>query len=407
MSGLRKFLVFILTPILFAALIGLAASTSGNINLRNPSKIESWLEQSNIYDHFVKNATTQAEKNGNDSPGTVDLTEQAVQNAAQEAFTDSDIKNNVNTFIEANYAWLEGKTDKPKFEIDLTQGKMTFADKVAEYAVKYTAGLPVCSNEQQTAAALAASPLAATCRPANVTPEQVGQTVHQQLMSGDFLSNGVITADNINPDNNPQAQPYYKKLTRLPQIYQISVYAPIAFAGISLISILGIIFLASKKRGGLKIVAWTSLIAGVLLVLNKYVLQWSYDQVEPRIFNNSSIGEVQKSLATFFNLVESALAKTELYFGLAYISLAILIFIGLLATRRKKSPKSSKQSKNISSDSAQATQSQPTQGSAATRISPRTTDVPNSGSQAAGTPALPNTRPASTPKKPKKPRLIQ
>lgn len=405
MNGLRKFIVFILTPILFLSLIGLAASTSSNINLRDPSKIEGWLEESNLYDHFVKNATKQAEdsKDSGQNAGVVDLTDQAVQNAAQESFTADQIKQNVNTFIEANYAWLEGKTEKPKFEIDLTEAKMTFADKVAQYAVKYTAGLPVCTNDQ-AAAAQTSDPLSATCRPSNVTPEQVGETVHQQIMNGSFLGNSVVTADNINPDNNAKAQPYYKKLSMLPQVYQMSAYAPYAFGGIALLSVLGIIFLASKRRGGLKITAWTALIAGIILILNKFATQYAYDQLEPRIFNDNVIGEVQKSLSTFFNLVETALNKTEMYFGIAYVVLALIIFISLLATRKK----SAKKPKNKSAATPPANPAASQQNNAASRIAPRSTDVPNSGSHASGTPDLPYKRPASTaPKKPKKPRLIQ
>ena len=172
MNGLRKGLVFVLCPLLLVALLGAAVATSSNVNLKDPAKIEGWLKDSKLYGHFIAGATAQAQKSAGDnkaSSGSVSLSDEAVQKAAESAFPPDQLEQYVNTFIESNYAWIQGKSDKPDYKIDLTKAKLSFAQKVGQYVTVYTAGLPVCTAQQQAAAELA-DPLTATCRPSSCQP---------------------------------------------------------------------------------------------------------------------------------------------------------------------------------------------------------------------------------------------
>lgn len=406
MNGLRKGLVFILVPLLLFALIGAAVSTSSNINLKNPDKIQGWLKDSKLYDHFVSNATEQAAKstgNNGDSSGSVSLNDEAVKKAAEAAFSSEQIEQYVNTFIDSNYAWLQGKTDKPEYKIDLAKAKLTFAQKVGQYATTYTAGLPVCPADQQ-AKAEASDPLTATCRPSNVTPEQVGTRVTQEISTGDFLRNPVITADTINPDNNASAQPYYKKLSRLPQLYSLGVNLPYIFTGVSLTSVLGLIFLSATRRGGFKKTAWIFAIAGAILVTAKFSSDIAFNQLEQRAFNNSSIGQLQQSLTTFAHSIQSAFTQTEMLFGIAYLLLALIIMIVLLATRNRQQ----KADEATDEKPSQISNDQPATSRITTQ--PKLDSAKYPSSQATTAPPLP-TKPTPKPttqrKKPKRPRLIQ
>lgn len=333
MNGFRKGLVFVLCPLLFVALIGLAVSTSSNINLKNPQKLEGWLKSSKLYDNFIGNASSLAEKStGDDQSGSVSLSDTAVVQAAQSAFTPAMLEENVNTFIESNYAWLQGKTDKPEFKIDLTDAKNTFAIKVGQYVTAYSANLPVCTPAQE-AQAQAVDPLTAVCRPGAATPEQLGAKVTEEIKNGQFLSNSVITPENVNPDKEANAsQPYYEKLSHLPKAYRLATNLPYILLGVIALTVLSLVLLSSSKRGGFKKTGWTLVVAGVVLVGAKFSSDIAFNQLHQRVFNNASIGQLQHSLTDFARSVESAFTKTEMYFGIAYLVLAIIVFVVLKLT---------------------------------------------------------------------------
>jgi hypothetical protein len=324
------------------SLLGAAFSTSFNRTLGQPEKVEKYLDQSRVYDHFVTYIAKQtSESEGDNHSGSVSLSDVAVQSAAKDAFPSDLIQKGVNTFIEANYAWLEGKTAKPEFKIDLSKQKETFAQKVGRIVKGYTATLPVCTRAQELKEK-GIDPLAATCRPKDVTPAEAGaQTARRLSTTGDFLSNPVITAKAVNPKGNQDKEPYYEKLSHLPQTYRLGKKMPFILGVLSILFAASIVFMALTRRRGLRRVGLVLALAGAVLVAHKFMSDFLVDKVKAHVFNDSSVGELQRSLTDFFHRVVSSMAKTDLIFGIAFLILAAAILIGLFATRNKtpKPPK--------------------------------------------------------------------
>src|ERR1700752_3961147 len=98
MIWLRKGFVYLLSAFLLLSLLGTAFATSITVALSHPDKLETWLDQSHLYDNFVNNAIDQAKKSANSSPGssTVSLSDTAVQQAAETAFSQAQLKQYVN-----------------------------------------------------------------------------------------------------------------------------------------------------------------------------------------------------------------------------------------------------------------------------------------------------------------------
>ncbi|HVX57959.1 MAG TPA: hypothetical protein VHA37_09625 [Candidatus Saccharimonadales bacterium] len=340
MIWVRKGVVWLLSLLLLGSLLGTALATTANHTLAKPKKVESMLAQSKLYDHFVAYLADQAKKSEGDTDmsGSVSLNDAAVLSAAQSAFPSSLIGQSINTFINSNYDWLEGKTATPQFKIDLTSQKATFAQKVGQYVKNYSAGLPVCSDAQALQE-IDGDPLAATCRPSGVTPDTIGAQVSERLATtSDFLSNPVITANSVNPNGNPESQPYYQKLAHLPQLYRTITKLPYIFGALSLLSALGIVFIALSRRRGLRRVGVVLAVAGVLLVLSNVFANIAVDKLAQHVFNSSSVGLLQQSLTNFAHRVASALVRINVWFGAAYLVLAAVV-LGLLLKTRQKPPK--------------------------------------------------------------------
>ncbi len=339
MIWLRKGVVHLLSLILLLSLLGAALSTSANSAFSHPAKIETWLSQSNVYSHFVGYVTDQAQKSTGGNASSVALTDVVVQQAANSSFAPQTLQQDVNTFLNSNYSWLESKTSTPSFTIDFTTEKQNFAQTVGKYVTTYLAGLPVCTNAQlaQLAAATNNDPLSLSCRPASLGAQTEGQQITQQLSSSSsFLSNPVITANNINPTHSHQSdQPYYQKLSKAPQLYRAAIHLPLASAVLAILSAVGIFFIAPRRRRGLRRIGEVFLVAGVLLVALKFGADKAFKHFESRIFNSSSVGQLQQSLTDFAHRLESQLVKVDLWFGIAFLIVAIICFGTLFATKQR------------------------------------------------------------------------
>ena len=345
MIWLRKGAVHLLSLILFVTLLGTALTTGANMAFSHPDKIETWLSQSGLYSHFVDEVTTQAQKSTGGNNSSVALTDVAVQQAAKSSFTPQLLQQDVNTFLNSNYAWLEGKTSVPNFSIDLGPTKQTFAQTVGSYVTTYLSGLPVCTPAQlaQLGNSQSVDPLSLSCRPAVLNPQTEGTQITQQLASsGDFLSNPVLTANNLNPSpkNGQNQQPYYQKFSSAPKAYRAAIHLPLVLVIIALLSALGILFMAVTRRRGERRIGVVLLVVGILLVLIKFGADKAFKQVEDKIFNSSNIGQLQQSLTDFAHRVESQLVKIDLLFGIVFLLIAVIILGSLFATRQRQ-PKSS------------------------------------------------------------------
>jgi len=383
MVWLRKGIVHLLSLVLLLSLLGMAFATSATKTLTHPAKIETLLSQSKLYDAFINNALKQAQQSDSTgAAGSISLDNPTVQQAARAAFTPQLLQNDVNTFLTSNYAWLEGKTSKPAFTIDLTAPKQNFANQVGKDVETRLASLPVCSvaQLQQLQNTPQLDPLSVTCRPPNLNPSAEGALVTDQLNNNSsFIKTKNITADSSNLNPSGQSQPYYQKFSKAPKLYQLAVKLPWVYAGAAVLSTVGIIFIATRRRKGLRRVAIVLTEAGILLVATKFIADTAFKRLEKKLFNSSSVGQLQQSLTDFLHRLETQLVRIDLWFGIAFLALAVLLFALLWFTRdrnRANADDSSAQSKDGTTSTQTMDKSAP----------------------------LPNLKPRS---KPKPPRLIQ
>lgn len=284
-----------------------------------------------------------------------------VQQAATSAFPQSLLKQSVQTFLNGNYAWLEGKTPIPSYTIDLSSAKQAFATKVAtESVLTHLTGLPTCTAAQ-TLQLESADPLLLSCLPAGVSPQFEASQVSQQLVtSSGFLSNPVITARTVSIKGLSEHTPYYTKFSALPKGYQFVQKLPWILSIVSIISILGIMYCARSRRSGIRRIGIILLISGLLLVASSFATDVAFNTLRERVLTKINEVQIQPSLTSFTHYLEAQLAKIDLWSGIAYIVLAILLFGVLLLTRRR-TPKPAKEAKPLpqANDTPGADQSAP------------------------------------------------
>lgn len=338
MQWVRRAFVYLFSIALLVSLLGIALSTSFKVGLTHPSKIEAWLDQSQLYSNLVTTITNQAQTSiQNDVPGGGAISSTLVHQAAQSAFPQSLLKQSAQTFLNSNYAWLEGKTATPNFKIDLSGAKQQFATEVAESSVlAHLKSLPACTPAQ-TLQLQSANPLLLSCSPVGISAQVAAAQFSQQVVnSGGFLNTPVITATTISTKELNETKPYYDKLSKLPQTYQLVQKLPWILSIVSVLSIIGVVFCARSKRSGLWRVGIVLFISGALLVADKLATDTIFNRLKDRAFKDVSNSQLQQSLTSFAHYVEAELVKVDFWFGVAYLAVAVILFALLITTRHRR-----------------------------------------------------------------------
>lgn len=331
MQWVRKSFGFLFAVILLTSLISLAASLVLNRNLGNPGPLKQWMAESKIYDNVVASLIADAAKA--DADRATLYNSQAVLQLADRTFTTDLVAQSVGTFLDSNYAWLKGETTEPTFSIDLSKQREAFATEVGGYVEARLTGLPVCSAAQLSQLQIPVDPLTINCRPASINATTEGKRVSQGILDSSFLSNSVITAKTVGQEGS---QPYYADLSRLPQAFQISQKLPVVFAVAALIAALAVLYLAQTRRSGLRSIGFTLASAGLLLVVAKPVTDMALTEVRNQSLQTQGVeGVFRQPYIDLLNLAGAAITREMMLFGAAYLLVAAIIFIALLATRNR------------------------------------------------------------------------
>lgn len=388
MIWVRKFGVFILAIILFIAVLATTYATSLVIALNQPSTIKGWVVKSGVYDHalvaFLNNNSSSSDNNS-----AISISDPQVQTAAQSAFNSQAIQNGFETFIDSNFNWLSGKSNKPDFKIDLTEPKKEFGNQVQSKVKSFLSGLAVCTP-QQTAALqgqLNVKLFSLTCRPANINPDSEAARAKEQVMNADFLSNPVITASTLS--NNNGSQVYYVKYSKAPSLYREARFIPLILLAITVALSLLVTAASTTREKGKKNVAIVLFVASFMLIVGKVIAELVRMSQKIQWFNVEFSKDLNKPLNDLVNIAISSISTTDLVIAI------ILVIIGVLLIRSarksddiKPKPRASKPNKKE------------------TVIDENPIYFEDEPSTPAPSP-IPQPAPRPRPKKPRKPRLIQ
>lgn len=347
MIWLKRILVLFITIFFLGLLLAFSLVTSLVLALSHPTKIENWLSHSQLYSSVLGTTVDQASTviSSNLHPYGITISQATVQKFATKAFTPADLQQYTATFINANYAWLKGTTATPQFTIDLTPVKQAFAQQAGQYISARLVNIPSCTASQTTTALLSNNFQALSCLPAGISPSSAGNYIAQQLLnSKQFIGNDVITAQTLSPNLNAKAaQPYYKKISQAPTYYQAAEKLPYVIGGLALLSAIGVIFLSSSKRRGLRRIAIYSIEIGVLLLIITSLSSIAFAAAKNAVISQNNSQIIEQSLLSVINQIEIQINHANNRIGEGYIAFGVLVIIILLATIRRQKKLSTEQ----------------------------------------------------------------
>ena len=342
----RRFIVFLASS-LFTLFLLLTVTTAAIAITVTPNNIKTWLKNSKLYDGFVDAVLTSTKNATASTPGTGadnQLNDPALQAAAKAAFTPEFLQKSTENFIDGSFVWLDGKSPKPTFEIDMTSAKQNFANAVGKYALERYNGLLACARGQLPDTS---DVLSITCRPAGL---DITATVNQQIKelatSKEVLGDPVITADSLSSQDKAQTKTFSERYSNIPKIYRFSKVAPFILGVLSLLMAAIIIFVSADKRRGLRKTGVSLVAVAVMVFIGIWLANFGLQRAQTAL-TKVSTPETDLAQSTALSLIHDingSVARISTYFGVAFLLIAGGLFVYLFITRDKTAQKPDKSS---------------------------------------------------------------
>ncbi|HSX47746.1 MAG TPA: hypothetical protein VLF63_03155, partial [Patescibacteria group bacterium] len=294
----RKIIALLIAILIIVNLLMLTFNTEFTLLVKHKGQIDSWINKKSIYSVLIKKIDIQANEAVRSNLIVNKLSIFANTNI-NSIFPENQFNNYVSEIINSNYSWLEGKTAKPLFSINLINLKQQFASNVASYIKTNLQNLPLCS-ELQLIELENNGPQIVNCLPPTVSPNNFSNSIKNQILNSDLFSNEkYITADSIIIKNFGNNVPYYKKLNKVPKYYQKSKTIEYVLIISALILSLLLFFVYPTKLTILKFFGWIFLISGLLLLLIDPLVNREVSVLFQKINNNISLHDYKNPLSSF------------------------------------------------------------------------------------------------------------
>jgi hypothetical protein len=297
----RLSLPFLLVSTLLVIALGVWVLAEGlHRTVGQSEQAKKLIHESGLYQAIIPSQVADVQK-ANPSLAGVPLDHPEIQKILASSLDSKKLEQEGDKAIDAVYAWLEGKNDKPLIDITVFADQQRLATAAGDYVAKHLSSLPACAPSEADYAAFSADPLSASCLPPGTSPEVVKATVQNtiatnpalgtstQLTEKDVkLTNGKTIMDSFNT-----APVWYQRAQMLPLIALITAAACIV-----------LLLLILRPTGGIKSAGKHLLSVGITFALVAIGLAWalekSFSTFLPKS-DNPNVGDALMKLTTLFN----------------------------------------------------------------------------------------------------------
>lgn len=307
------------------------------------SIVENWLAEGKVYDNFVGQLanTVKKEQSKNDnaavteSEGKVDIA--AMSRAAKSAFPPAVLQTNVESILGSAYDWLEGKTEKLVFNLDLVEEKAAFVEALGNEAVTKLSSLPTCTSEQISEDF---DPFSATCLPSGTDINtQIAKLKEQITTSNEILPDTSVSADDVKVKVNGEDKRLDEAFSNAPKWFGWFKSSPLLLTALIIINGGLIVLLSRPNRNGLKKLAWLFGLVGIFVMLIGGSSVLVANQLGKGSFKigGGQEGIADNLLVPLVKQVSSSVSTWNLIVGGAYLAIAVVCMV-VYKVLKKKTP---------------------------------------------------------------------
>ncbi len=296
--------------------------------LARPGYLKSWGKGSGAYQKLPEALVDQAAKEQSKEQGSGDglsFKDQNVQNAAKQAVNPVFIQKSAEQIIDGSFSWLDKKTEKPTFTIDVLSVKQDFVDNLGTHLRERYQALPTCA---EGVVPNTTDPLTIDCRPDEEMLD-IEQVIDNQKLSllenKDFLPETTLSADSLGSDSDSNNVFEEKSV---PMAYGVFRLAPAIFAGLALLSGVLVIILCEVKKFGVRKLGWRFVVAGLLALIATIIGLVALTEVRNLALNQgakSGITPYKDVIAALITAARNDVAKLS-----GVLSIGSMVFGGII-----------------------------------------------------------------------------
>lgn len=276
------------------------------LTISNDGLLKQELKQAGVFRALTDSAVKGAIEN-TETGADQEIVQQAVKSALNENFSNQA----GDQLIGGLYGWLEGKTPKPEFTIDIKETKQAVVTSVADSTEQRVKQLPPCTFQQLRSLQPDTQLSELPCQPPNINYAAERQKLIDQVNGNanipDQLSSAKLLAQN--PGEDP-----FENLQAVPVAYQL--FKPLLWVmGLTALLCAVIILFVQKPRWqAVRSIGWSLVGAAILsgatliafyLILNDSRLQGLSAELKPVI-------------SAFINIAHASIFKIYWIFTIAY-----------------------------------------------------------------------------------------
>ena len=318
--SMKKIPIYFITLILIISFLLLPFSWFFATNFNTSNQLEKWINTSGLYQSVVTSLSDQVDSSAQfNSLPDKNLVKNYLNQAINKSLPKTYFDHQVNKIVGGYFNWLDGRTTKPNFQIDLRQLRLTFVSNLNYESAQFInecvnlVGSGQCSGLSSSIG--------------NFSPAQFNQV-------GDFKFNS-ITSQNFNQfitvlfKQKNNSQPIrYSQLSYMPRYYRDLLNLRIfLIVIIFLMLLIGFILLGLRLKFLkviFKVIVISDLLLAVSLLLNNLI--------EKNILTNKLFGQkgYGASLSNVLKHIFKNLNKTDYTFIIAYLILGVVLILILL-----------------------------------------------------------------------------
>ena len=325
MQFIRKSALGLCVSLLFSVLL-LFGVMFGLFKVFGSSEpIKNALKDSGVYQSVVGDTLKQVQKEQNaGGEQQLPLDRPEVQNIIKTAASPETLQTQVERALDAVYAWLQGKTKKLEFVVELGDVKANLANGVEQYVAQHVASLPVCGPGTT---GNIEDPFNATCRPKGVDTSHVAAEAKNQITNGEFLKDTKLDASTLKGQDGRSLD---QQLAAAPQTYKYVKWASYGLGLMAVLLAVGVIFLSVHWRAGLKKVAIIFVVIGAMSIFFSWLAGFGMQRIA-----ELATEPLQKNGLKIAQILAGDVRSWWLLYGCILLVLGLGTLITLRLTRRK------------------------------------------------------------------------
>jgi hypothetical protein len=324
----RRILLALLSPLLVGLLFLLALDVGVSRTFSHPKIVKQVLADSGLYSSLVPNLLKQ-QANIHTAIGDIPTSDPLVQQAAAKALSPREVQTKSEAAIDSTYAWLNGKTAQPDFNLSFTPDRGTLADNLAAQVQSRLNGLPACTTPFTTSSFDA---LNATCLPPGVSPATAANALRDQMNNAN-IDTASFKASDFKSNSDPDKSAFQDQFKDIPHRYQQLQNLPAILMILAVLTAAAMVLLRRDWRGGLRHVGILVVCVGVIMLLFALVFN---SAIKSRAVAgvNTDNKVLEQSLKNAAKNLAGNVNTNYIYIGVAYIVAGSLALAGPAAVKK-------------------------------------------------------------------------